>query len=239
MENTTLPRKLRVLGPVVALLSATLSLAAATENILPPDLVARGWEEIAFDGKRSNRYAACGVECIEVKTDSSVSMIGRPVSEDITQRPILTWEWKIETPVYASDLTKKGEDDRSVAVYVTFPYDPETATFSERLMRPAVELMRGVDAPSRMLSYVWGGYGKPGDIVESPFFGGVNAMIISRTETDPVGSWLAERADIFADHMRVFGSAPQAVAHVLIGADSDDTETRGHAFVRNIGFLPK
>ena len=236
MRPTMLPRL--GLVAVLAVLAATLSLAAA-ESGLPPGLTTQGWEEITFDGKRSNRYAACGTDCIEIETDASVSMIGRPVSVDLSQLPVLTWEWKVENPVTISDLTTKGEDDRAVAVYVTFPYDPKTATPIEKLLRPVIELLRGPDAPSRMLSYVWGGFGKPGEVVESPFFGGVHVLIICRNETDPVGSWIMERFNVVADHERAFGITPSAAAHVLVSADSDDTGTRSRAFVRNIVFAPK
>jgi hypothetical protein len=197
---------------VLAILATTVSLAAA-ESGLPSGLATQGWEEITFDGKRSNRYAACGADCIEIVTDSSVSMIGRPVSIDLSQLPILTWEWKVGNPVTISDLTTKGEDDRAVAVYVTFPYDSKTATLTEKMLRPLIELVRGSDAPSRMLSYVWGGFGKPGEVVKSPFFGGVNAIVICRNETDAVGSWIMERFNVVADHERAFGITPSAVAH--------------------------
>ena len=223
---------------VFAVLAVTLSLAAA-ESSLPPSVAAQGWEEITFEDKQSNRYATCGADCVEIETDVSVSMIGRPVSTDLSQLPVLTWEWKIEGPVTISDLTTKGEDDRAVAVYVTFPYDPKTATLIEKLLRPVIELVRGPDAPSRVLSYVWGGFGKPGDLIESPSFGSVNAMIICRNETDPVGSWIMERFNVVADFERAFGITPSRASHVLVGADSDDTGTRTRAFVRNILFAPK
>ena len=100
-------------------------------------------------------------------------------------------------------------------------------------------MVRGPDAPSRMLSYVGGGFGKPCEVVESPFFGSVNAMIIIRNETDPVGDWVMERVDVVADHKRTFGITPNVTSHVLVGADSDDTRTRNRAFVRNVNFVPK
>jgi len=231
-------QRLRFTGSMVAILvcaaTAPLLLSAA-ETTLPPNLVSDGWQEITFDGKSPNRYAVCGPDCIEVATNSSVSMIAKPVSVDLSHTPYLSWEWKITDPVTPSDLKVKGEDDRPVAVYVAFPYDSETATFAERLLRPAIELLRGADAPGRMLSYVWGGFGKPGDLVESPFFGGVNAMIISRVN-DPVGIWVMERVNVVADHERAFNRTPSHVAHILISADSDDTKTHSQAFVRNLDF---
>ena len=219
------------------LATAVVSLAVAGAGALPAELAARAWEQMTFDGKRANRYSACGADCIEVATDASVSLIGRPVTVDLAQRPVLTWEWKVDLPVAATDLTVKGQDDRALALYVTFPYDPATATFSESLLRPLVELARGADAPARTLSYVWSGDATtPGAVIASPYFGDVNVMIVARTGDAPLGAWLRETVDVAADHERVFGRRPARAAHVLIGADSDDTGGRNRGFVRGISF---
>ncbi len=209
---------------------------ADIQDTLPPDIAADGWQEITFEGKPPNRYEACGSGCISIASNSSVSMIGRPVSVKLTETPTLNWEWKLTGPAPVSDLTVKGKDDRPAAVYVTFPFDPDTATFGERLMRPAIELVRGADAPGRMLSYVWGGNGLTGDVIESPYYGGVNAMIVLRNANEPVGDWVQERVNVLADHERVFNRTPNDVSHVLLSADSDDTQTRSLAFVRNLTF---
>jgi len=212
---------------------------AETQDGLSAELTAQGWEEITFDGKRPNAYTSCGENCVEVQTQSSVSMIGKPVVVDIIDMPVISWEWKILQQVQPTDLATKGKDDRAAAVYVTFPYDPETSSFKERMMRPFVEMARGADTPGRVLSYVWGGFGESKDIVESPFFGGINAMIISRNEKAPIGDWLSEKFDVVADHERAFGYKPKAVSHVLLSADSDDTEATNHAFIRKIAFISK
>ncbi len=214
--------------------------AFAGPNVeLPLDLMEQGWEQITFDDKQPNRFASCGEGCVEVETDGSVSMIGKEVATDLSKMPVLNWEWRIENRVVESDLSVKGEDDRAVALYVTFPYDPDTASFSEKMMRPLVEMARGANAPSRVLSYVWGGFGKAGDMIESPFFGAVNAMIICRNAKSPVGEWLYEEFDIIADHERAFGSTPTKAAHILIAADSDDTGGMNRASVRKILFRAK
>ena len=227
---------------LLAIAGASLSFvsAFAGPNVeLSWKLREQGWEQITFDNKQPNRFASCGEGCVDVKTDGSVSMIGKEFATDLSEMPVLNWEWRIENHVVISDLSTKGEDDRAVALYVTFPYDPDTASFSEKIMRPLVEIIRGTDAPGRMLSYVWGGFGNPGDMIESPFFGAINAMIICRNATAPVGEWVYEEANLIADHERAFGSTPTKAAHILLAADSDDTGSKNRASVRKIMFRAK
>ena len=210
--------------------------ADATENSLYPTLTTDGWEEIIFEDKRPNLYAVCGLGCIQIKTNSSVSMIGKLVTVDLDLNPVLNWEWKIRKKITSSDLSVKGKDDRAIAVYVTFPYNPDTATLFERLKRPLVEIWRGSDTPSRGISYVWAASGVIGEVISSPYFGESNIMIIARNGKDLVNSWITERVDVAADHERVFGFAPTVAAHLMISADSDDTGTRNQAFVKGLRF---
>ena len=211
------------------------ALSSDTRN-LDSRLTSLGWEEIIFDGKIPNTYASCGQNCVEITTLDSVSLIGKEVGVNLSRTPILKWEWQIENPVIPSDLTAKGQDDRAAALYVTFPYDPDTATFSEKMLRPIVELARGPDAPGRVISYVWGSFGKTGDVLESPYGGAVSVMVICRNQEAPVDAWVSERFDVVADYQRFFGSIPRIVAHVLLSSDSDDTGATNRARVRNIRF---
>ena len=95
-----------------------------------------GWREIQFVDKKSNRFSRCGQDCIQVDSDSAVSMIQRSLKIDITEKKFLSWEWKLAVPPAPSDLARKGKDDRPLAVYITFPFDYQNASMSERAMRP-------------------------------------------------------------------------------------------------------
>ncbi|MAH83938.1 MAG: hypothetical protein CBB68_06185 [Rhodospirillaceae bacterium TMED8] len=206
---------------------------------LAPELKTQGWVEITFDGKEPNRFSGCGINCTEIVTDKSVSMIAKSVSVNLSDSPVLKWEWQIQGPVEKSNLAKQGLDDRPVALYVGFPYDARTASFPERMLRPIIETIRGSDAPGRVLSYIWGGAGDIGDFVKSPHFGSIHFMIISQNDASPIGVWVSETQDIVADHKRIFGSKPAKVSHVSLSADSDDTGTTNLARVRNIEFQPR
>lgn len=203
---------------------------------LPPALVERGWEEITFEGKTPNRYRVCGDDCIAIETQSSVSMIGKPVAVNLDQQSRLQWAWRIEAPPVDTDLSRKGGDDRAVAVYVGFAFDPDNSSLSELLLRPLVELIRGEDAPGRGISYVWAGDIEAGATFRNPYQKSAAAIIVSRTAADPVGEWVMESRNVAADYRRVFGDDPTAVTHLLISADSDDTGVANRASVRSLMF---
>ncbi|NQV84018.1 MAG: DUF3047 domain-containing protein, partial [Rhodospirillales bacterium] len=149
---------------------------------------------------------------------------------------VLTWEWMIDRPPPQSDLFEKGKDDRAIALYVSFPYDADAASLAEKLFRPFVEIFRGKDTPGRVISYIWGGTGRRGDLQESPYLGAAGALKIVRNGNDRVGAWVMERIDVVDDYRKIFGSVPTFVSHVLISSDSDDLGVSGAASVRRISF---
>ena len=218
----------------VVMLSNPIAINAGQNNNLSSALVSLGWQEFTFENKSPNKYSTCGSGCIEVISQSSVSMLGRSIQKKLTANSVLSWEWKILQPVFLSDITLKGSDDRSLALYITFPFDPETASFREKLLRPMVELIEGENAPGRMLSYIWTGYGKADELYKSPFYGGVNVMIVKRNSSDPLNKWQNESVNLVADYQRAFGSKPHKISEILIGADTDDLLGSSIGRLRNI-----
>ena len=99
-----------------------------------------------------------------------------------------------------------------------------------------VELKRGRNAPGRVISYVWAGYGAPNQVIDSPFFGSAGAIIILRNLADKTGEWLSESVDVTSDYQRIFGMLPTRTNYILIAGDGDDTKTRNQALVRGIRF---
>ncbi|MBA00535.1 MAG: hypothetical protein CMM39_13930 [Rhodospirillaceae bacterium] len=216
------------------MLSNPIAINAGQNNNLSSALVSLGWQEFTFENKSPNKYSTCGLGCIEVISQSSVSMLGRSIQKKLTAKSVLSWEWKILQPVFLSDITLKGSDDRSLALYITFPFDPETASFREKLLRPMVELIEGKNAPGRMLSYIWTGYGKADELYKSPFYGGVNVMIVKRNSSDPLNKWQNESVNLVTDYQRAFGSKPHKISEILIGADTDDLLGSSIGRLRNI-----
>lgn len=218
---------------VVLVISLAHGVGAAA---LDPALVARGFEHVTFDGKTPNRFTLTPDGAIVVESEQAVSLIQRAVEVDIRQTPILTWRWRVDQGVPPSDLTNKGGDDRSLAVYVTFPFRPGEATWLERMKRRMVEALAGGAAPGRVICYVFGGEGARGEIQPNPWFGDAGATVILRPASSARAEWFEERVDLAADYRRVFGGPPDDPTHLAISADGDDTGSRVRAVIDGLSF---
>ena len=162
------------LGPALALLLAfTPGIAQA---VVDADLEAKGWRELPNPNKKENVFRAGADGAIEVVSNDSVSTLYTPVEVDLDEQPMLTWRWRVDEAAPATDLSVKGADDCSLAVYVGFPFEPEQASFFDRLKRPLVESWVGEDAPGRVLRYVFCGRHQQGEVVESPYLGSAGAI---------------------------------------------------------------
>ena len=96
-----------------------------------------------WSGLYSSRFRFCSI-------DDTTFFEDRYYKEEIS---ILGME--IGCSPAASDLARKGKDDRPLAVYITFPFDYQNASMGERALRPLLEFRYGSEVPGRVLSYVW------------------------------------------------------------------------------------
>ncbi len=200
-------------------------------------LQAAGWREIGFKNMQENRFRARPDETIEVSSRDSVSLLQRSVMTDIKRRPILHWQWRMVKSAPPTDLSKKGGDDRSLAIYVTFPFVESEATFLERIERKIVEATAGKDAPGRVLMYVWGGDNDDGVFIPNPYFGNSGLMKILRSSKTHNGRWFTEDINIRDDYRHAFGSEAPNPTHLAISADTDDTNSSSMGFVMGLEFL--
>jgi Protein of unknown function (DUF3047) len=222
-------------------LALVLLLALAprlTEARVGPKLQAQGWRELANPNKAENAYRASPEGAIEVVSHNSVSTLYRPVDANLRERPTLTWRWRVEEPAPATDLSAKGQDDCSLAVYVGFPYSSDQASFLERLKRPLVETWAGEDAPGRVLRYVFCGRHQQGEVVESPYLGSAGFIRVLRPADSPAGKWFEEQVDLAADYRLAFGEEPPDPTQIAIQADTDNTESQSRGFVADLHFAP-
>lgn len=202
-------------------------------------LLADGWSEITFDGKTPNRFDDDEAGGVVVKSEGSVSLVQRPLDVDLEATPLLFWRWRVTAEAPPTDLTVKGMDDRTLALYVAFPFVPEEAGVVERMKRAIVERVVGKEAPGRILMYVWGGQGDRGDRLASPHLGQAGIITILRPAGTEPDAWFDEVVDVGADYRQTFGSAPPDPVSIAIGADTDDTASKAEGAVNGLAFIER
>ena len=182
------------------------------------------WKEQGFLRLFSNEYALHGDQ-LDVMSDGTVSVIWRPVDESVANAKRASWNWAVRQGVGPTDLTRKGGDDRNLAIYFVF-VDEATARTLNRLS--ARKLLANPD--TRALVYVWGGDRARGTIQPSPYSPGLRTKILR----GPGTGTFSERVDLDADFRRAFGTEPGVLVGLAVTADSDDTDGEIRAAISDL-----
>ena len=207
---------------------------AAADDVLKAD----GWSEVFFDGKMPNHFTSDETGGLIVRSDKSVSLLQKPIDIDLDATPRLTWRWRVSLPAPPTDLGVKGGDDRSLALYVAFPYQPEEAGVMERMKRAIIEKVAGKKAPGRVLIYVWGGLRERGERVKSPYMDDAGVITILRGGNTEPNAWFEETINVKEDYRQIFGKQPPDPISIAIGADTDDTMTLAEGVIADLHFIP-
>ena len=176
-----------------------------------------GWTHQRFSLFSRNDYALKG-NALEVRSDGSVSLLYRALPRQVRDATRAQWSWQVSQSVPPTDLTRKGGDDRNLALY--FVFLPEAA--AERLKgTPVTRLLQ--NEAVRVLVYVWGGAHDPGAVLDSPYLGPRGKTIVLRGSG--TGS-AREAVDLEADYARAFGGPATSLVGMAVSGDSDDTDSR-------------
>jgi len=145
-------------------------------------------------------------------------MAYRAVPEGLWGASKASWRWSVDQSVPATDLRKKGGDDRNLAMYVVFLPEAE----AQKLKGAGIRKLLSSNA-ARVLVYVWGGNHGRGKQLASPYLGNRGKTVVLRNAG--TGSH-SENVNLASDFKRAFGGAQGAVVGIAVSADSDDTKSK-------------
>ncbi|MFN3936861.1 MAG: DUF3047 domain-containing protein [Gemmobacter sp.] len=158
-------RRTFLVGGIAALGTAT------TASAVPFDA---GWTEQTFPRRRPNRWQLSG-SAVGLESDAAVSLLVRPVPEPTWDLRGAAWRWSVSDSVPPTDLTRKGGDDRNLAVYFVFL----ARTEAERLRTASIRRVL-TNRAARSLVYVWGGTAARGAILPNPWLDGRGVTVVLR-----------------------------------------------------------
>lgn len=206
--------------PLIAALAVTANTALAG-----PVSFANGWQEQRLSLFSSNDYSFGAT--LGVTSNGSVSIAWGRVPQSDWSATTASWQWTVEQSVPPTDLSRKGGDDRNLAVYFVFVPTDVAPTLEGQGIRA---LLGRSDV--RVLQYAWGGSNPVGSVIPSPYGKAGTGVTIPLRQAGTGSN--AERVDLAADYARAFGGSPGALIGMAVSGDSDDTKSSIRAAVGNM-----
>lgn len=206
---------------------------AAIENSFDPALAELGWKELILPGKSPNSFHRIGDTTIEVSSSSSVSVLYRTLKTKEKGARTLSWRWRVDKSVPATDPAEEGADDRDLAVHVWFADENESFWHT---LKSTVTRAIGFPQIGKVLTYTFGGTGDRLRRLVNPHHDPDGVIIILRPSGTPLETWFSERVDFLSDYELAFGQIPDSPMYLAISSDSDDTKTTALALISDLSF---
>jgi hypothetical protein len=204
------------------LLAATLAPAAYADAVAFDN----SWTTQRFSLFSSNKYGFKG-KTMSIASDGSVSLAYARVKPGLWGAKAAAWSWAVDRSVPATDLAKKGGDDRNASLYFVFLPEAEAQALGEKAN--IRKLLTSKSA--RVLVYVWGDNRGRGTVLSSPYLGSRGKTILLRKAGT---GRFSENVNLANDFKRAFGGAAGALVGLAVSADSDDTESSIRASITGL-----
>jgi len=209
-------------------LSATTMQAEEGKDILfHEDFVdLEGWEPFTFPKiERHSSYSIVregSASYLKAESNASASALLYKNPFDINRYHKVRWRWKIENVYEKGNAAEKAGDDYPIRVYIIFKYDPDKATFTEKITYGLAKTFYGEYPPHSSLNYIWGNIPQERKIITSTYTDWAK-MIVLESGQDKAKIWVDEEVDILDDYTKAFGNPPPSTASIAIMNDSDNT----------------
>ena len=210
------------------------------EAVTPP----APWHVVGLPGqtKPFTRFTVVdldGKRAVKIEADSSYGNLVHPLAT-VPAAPHLSWQWRVERPLAHADLREKSGDDTAAKVCVSFDEPIERLPFGERQLLRLFRSRSAEPVPAATLCYVWDTQLAAGTAIDNAFTRRMRYLVLE-SGNERQGRWVAERRDVAADFMRVFGAESPTVppiVDVAIGADADNTRGHSVAYVADLALDP-
>lgn len=205
-------------------LATTLALATTAATAGPVSF-ASGWSEQKLSLFSSNDYSF-GAN-LSMVSNGSVSIAWSRVAQSDWAADGASWSWTVNKSVPATDLSRKGGDDRNISLYFVFVPADVAPTLSGAGIR---SLLGRSDV--RVIQYAWGGNNTVGSVIASPYGASGTGVTIPLRQAG-TGS-ANERVNLAADYARAFGGEKGSLIGLAVSGDSDDTSSAIEAAIGNL-----
>ncbi len=170
-----------------------------------------------------------------LKTSSRASASGIifKVRFSVFEYPKVKWRWKVSNVFEKGNAKEKSGDDYPLRIYIVFKFDPENASFGQKVKYGFAKSFYGEYPPHSTLNYIWANRQHDETILTNTYAKEAK-MIIMQSGEGNTGKWIEQEINIVEDYHKAFGEDPPEIASVAVMSDSDNT---GESAVSYIDFI--
>ena len=170
-----------------------------------------------------------------LKAESNASASGIILNNEfrVFDYPKIRWRWKINNVFAKGNAKTRDGDDYPLRIYIVFKYEPETASFVEKIKYAIAGGLYGDDPPHSSLNYIWANREHEETVLVSPY-ADKSMMIPLKSGAENADRWIQEEVNIVEDYHKAFGEDPPSTASLAIMNDSDNT---GESAVSYIDYI--
>jgi len=184
------------------------------------------WKHLNFPKiKRHTLYATVQDGTISyLKAESNASASGIVFKNEfrVFDYPKIRWRWKISNVFAKGNAKTRDGDDYPLRVYIMFKYEPETASFGQKIKYAIAGKLYGEYPPHSSLNYIWANRKHEETVLVSPY-ADKSRMIPLESGEENAGKWITEEVNIVDDYHKAFGEDPPSTASLAVMNDSDNT----------------
>jgi hypothetical protein len=134
----------------------------------------------------------------------------------------------------------EGGDDTALKVCVFFDLSIDKIPFGDRQLLRFARSKTTEPVPAATVCYVWDAKLPAGTTLDNAFTKRMRYVVV-RSGPQKLNQWSAEKRDVTADFIKLFGAESDTVPPIIgiaIGADSDNTKSRSVGYVTGVALEP-
>jgi hypothetical protein len=210
-------RLIRVVGWLAALsmvaASAPLALVVLSPTSAPPGRLPDGWQVKVNHGSPDINVIGDGANrVLRFKSQKSSFSLERGVDVDLSQYPLLAWDWKVTELPEGGDFRKSSTDDQAAQVLVAF-------------------------GDRRVLTYIWDSSAPKGDFQSASSIPLMHIFaLVCRSGAAELNQWLPETHNVAQDYQKAFDRSPARVKGIRLQINTQHTGSSAESYFGDVSF---
>ena len=190
------------------------------------------WQHYRLPGKEATEFSFSqvnGHEVVEASANASASMLRLPVRVEAADLGRIKFSWMVPELIAQADMALRQSDDSPVRIVLAFEGDRSRFSMKNAMLSELSLVITGEPLPYATLMYVWCNTRPAGSVIINPRTDRIRKLVVQSGAKD-LSHWLDYERNVRADFEQAFGEAPGALVGIGIMTDSDNTQTKTHAW---------